>query len=519
MNTLEEYDQLPYTDCPIFETHPDHLSVIGRLFGLPTTPADRCRVLELGCANGGNLIPMAYHLPNSEFIGVELSKHQANRAQQTVSELGVENITILHRDITNLSLDLGTFDYIIAHGVYSWVPNEVRSALLRLCGRALTANGIAYISYNTLPGWHLRQAMRTMLLYHAAEGDARTRMNKGNELLTMLANGLPEQGSLSEQWMRKEAIRLLNAPANYVFHDYMESINRPTLFTEFVDQCDQHGLQYLAESSLYTMLDTTLTPQAAESLDRFEDIIQYEQYLDFFYLKHFRQSLLCRKELEINRDIDPERLRDFAFFSHLHTDEPIDLNSNTAQYFHNGLGEQFPVPHPLTKAALTELTGNYPSSIDFETLIQRTQDIVSQYGDPKYIDQIDELLRELLEAFIMQGVGISLTAREFPHSLTDQPRVSTLASNAAEQKRACVASARHHSVGLDGIDHYLLLKLDGQQTAEEIITEAIDDLRESPELQIALQNKGLDLEEDALKVAQHLHQLMQHYALHGLLEG
>ena len=79
------YDEVPYGFQAFSQSHPDRLATVGRLFGMVPVPVDRCCLLELGCASGGNLIPMAYHLPQSEFVGVEISRRQAKKAQKNNS--------------------------------------------------------------------------------------------------------------------------------------------------------------------------------------------------------------------------------------------------------------------------------------------------------------------------------------------------------------------------------------------------------------------------------------------------
>src|SRR4051812_41655243 len=131
-------------------------------------PVDRCRVLELGCAGGGNLLPMAETLPQSTFFGIDLSPVQIGHGQRIIRALGLTNLRLEAMSILDVPEDFGEFDYIIAHGVYSWVPPAVQQKILDLCAAHLAPQGVAYLSYNTYPGWHLRQMAREMMLYHVA---------------------------------------------------------------------------------------------------------------------------------------------------------------------------------------------------------------------------------------------------------------------------------------------------------------------------------------------------------------
>ncbi|OQX00120.1 MAG: hypothetical protein BWK73_49285 [Thiothrix lacustris] len=91
---------------------------------------------------------------------------QVSIGQQVVSALNLTNIRLDVGDILELqAADIGQFDYIIAHGVYSWVPMVVREKILQLARDCLTPNGLAYISYNLLPGWRMRGSLRDLLLH------------------------------------------------------------------------------------------------------------------------------------------------------------------------------------------------------------------------------------------------------------------------------------------------------------------------------------------------------------------
>ena len=82
----------------------------------------RCRVLELGCASGGNLIPMAMDFPDSEFLGIDLSARQIEAGKVHLANLKPRNIELRAASIMDVDAGYGQFDYIICHGVFSWVP-------------------------------------------------------------------------------------------------------------------------------------------------------------------------------------------------------------------------------------------------------------------------------------------------------------------------------------------------------------------------------------------------------------
>src|SRR5260221_4442716 len=98
-NQPTSYDSVIYPSSTHPQTHPDRLAVIGSLFGLEPAPVNRCRVLELGCGNGTNLVPMAWGLPQSEFVGIDLAALPIARGQRMFSELGLKNVQLVQADL------------------------------------------------------------------------------------------------------------------------------------------------------------------------------------------------------------------------------------------------------------------------------------------------------------------------------------------------------------------------------------------------------------------------------------
>src|SRR5512141_894057 len=149
------YDAVSYPGLPFSQTHPDRRATIAALYDFPAAPPERCRVRELGCGDGGHLIPMAYLLPESTFLGLDAAGSAVAQGREQISALGLTNVSLSHVDLLDAS-NLGTFDYVIAHGLYSWVPPAVQERVLAITSEVLAPNGIAYVSYNAHPGGHVR---------------------------------------------------------------------------------------------------------------------------------------------------------------------------------------------------------------------------------------------------------------------------------------------------------------------------------------------------------------------------
>ena len=517
--TEQNYDAVPYEDCPLMETHPDYLAVAGRLFGVQSAAPDRCRVLELGCASGGNLIPMVYYWPDSEFVGVELSKNQAAQGNEIIRELQLNNITILQRDILDLDASLGLFDYIIVHGVYSWVPVDVQQHILKLCRTLLLPNGIAYVSYNTLPGWNLRFSLREMMQYRSRHADSREeKIAQSLEMLRMLERGLPDNSSLSEKWLKEEVKSLLRVTPSYLLHDYLEVNNRPVYFSDFMRSAAAQRLQYLCEAHLYAMLSSTLSAQAAEDLESIDDLIEYEQYLDFFYVRYFRQTLLCHESLDLTRELEMDQLRTYYFTANLSCEDEIDLSSPTAQKFKDPKGTSYTITQPITKAALVDLTCIYPNSRSFDQLTAQAQAMLQEHGAELQTNGANALLAELFNLYLSQGLRLSLVQREFANEFGLKPKASALARVYAGRQKCCMASVHHASVELDDLDIYLISLLNGEKTVLQLQLAVSAKAEQDAEFRRQLSTKGIRFPIDGALLSSNIEQLLYHYARLGLLQ-
>ncbi|QYO67142.1 class I SAM-dependent methyltransferase [Leptolyngbya sp. 7M] len=209
------YDAIPYPSFSFPQTRPDRLSTIGLFYGIETATPDKCRVLELGCGNGTNLISFAYTHPESSFLGIDLSSVHIVKADDTKQRLGLKNIKFQCLDI--LAIDpneLGKFDFIIAHGLFSWVPEEVRERILTIYSECLAQNGIGYISYNAYPGFHIREIVRRIMRYHTRTIESPLeKVEKGVEIIRLLSNA------------RQDEIRILS-DTDHGGEDYVNEVRR-----------------------------------------------------------------------------------------------------------------------------------------------------------------------------------------------------------------------------------------------------------------------------------------------------
>jgi len=290
-----KYEAVAYAAQSNALSHPRHLATVATLFGLAPPEVATCRVLEVGCSDGANLLPMAAALPHARFVGCDLSGGAIADARRAALQLGLSNVTFLQQDLSTLSDDPGVFDYIIAHGVYSWVPAAVRDALLALAAHRLSHNGVLFVSYNVYPGCHVREAAWQMLHYHVDHlADPRAQLDAARAFAALLAEPGVTQTE-ADAVVRQEFRRLAAQTDSALFHDDLALPNDPVYFHQFATHLDRHGLMFVAEAKLSMMTAAGLAPRMQQFVSGMDRLAR-EQYLDFARMRRFRQSLACRAD-------------------------------------------------------------------------------------------------------------------------------------------------------------------------------------------------------------------------------
>ena len=492
------YDIVPYASTAFPQSHPDRLATLARLFGVAAAPPDRCRVLELGAASGGNLIPMAYELPESRFIGIDLSRRQVEEGQSAIDDLGLTNIELRHLGIAEIGAEFGPFDYIICHGVYSWVPDAVRDRILSVCRDHLAADGVAFVSFNTYPGWHMRGMIRDMMRYHAGRFDEpKAQIEQARSLLNFLATSVAEDTPYGVM-LRRELEGLQRQPDSYLFHEHLEEVNSPIYFFQFAQQIERHGLQYLGEADFSTMLPSNFPPKVTEVLKRIaSDIIHMEQYMDFLRNRTFRQTLLVRREKALRRNLTSRDVMQFwiSCGAKPASAEP-DIRSNTPEEFLLPNGLMLKSAHPLTKAANLIMAERWPKPLQFEQLCAQAQRRLNPQGGEGVLPDeasIDILAGELLSAYTVGVVELWPRELSFARQPGSQPLASRMAQWLVQQgPQARVVNLRHEPVTLSELQRQVLRRLDGEHDHERLVSE----------LMAVVQAGGLNVEKDGRKISE-----------------
>lgn len=505
LQTHASYDEVPYEGVSISATHPGHLATLATLFGMTPAPVGACRVLELACAMGNNLTPMALGLPGSDFVGVDLSETHIQRARVSAAALGARNVRFEQRDILQVDESFGQFDYIIAYGVYSWVPPEVQEKIMHICRERLTPNGVAFISYNTYPGWHMRGAVRDMMRYHSRHfADIHERADQARALLQFLTDA---SGAMARDdrpalqfyhdVLAAEQEMLNDRPDYYLIHEHLEGVNEPVYLYQFVERAALAGLQYLSDASFSSMLPINLPPEIARTLDKIAVTnIAVEQYKDFILNRTFRQSLLCGEEHHLRRDLQPEALQPFFVRCEGLFVEPGDPKFAEGETkVRTRSGTVIALPSAIAAAIASILIEASPLSIPFLELATRAATAALPGASPA--EAMDRVGQIVLRLFALDVIELGVHQPAMAAHAGEKPRASAVALRQAGS-RSTLTNLRHENVQLDQISGFLLPFVDGTRTRPQL-AEALRGAVASGE--IALEADDRVLPADALSYA------------------
>lgn len=487
----QKYDTIAYAAQANPQSHPAHLATVATLLGLAPVPVATARVLEVGCSDGANLLPMAAGLPGARFVGCDISGHAIARARRGAQELRLSNVTFVQEDLASLVDDTEPFDYIVAHGVYSWVPAAVRDALLTLAQRRLSRNGVLFVSLNVYPGCHVREAAWGMLHHHVdGIADPRARLDAARALAALLAEPGVTQTE-TDAFLRQELSRLATQSDSALFHDDLAVPNEPVYFHEFAAHLARHDLAFLGEARLSMMTPAGLTPRMHQLISGMDRLTR-EQYLDFARLRRFRQSLAIRGDAVTTGLPPAQRAAD------MHAAAAMSLVRAAAE------GKAFaeaPPDEPNARATRRVL----------QWLVREAPRIVPVAEAVAWLSQ--------------QAPGDAAAARPLPALLAEQCYAGTvelythppaLAAVAGERPQASpvvrwqargqpsVTNLRHESLRIDDPAALaLLVLLDGTRTRDELAAALGAQLPEAERAQ----------------VAERISAYLSHFALHGLLVG
>jgi SAM-dependent methyltransferase/methyltransferase-like protein len=476
---LSSYEVVPYVGKSFSESHPDRLATIATLFGMKPRDVSHARVLEIGCGVGANIIPMGAELPEGSFLGIDSSERQVAEGRATIEAAGLKNVELRPIDIMDACPELGTFDYIVCHGVFSWVAPAVQQKILSMIATHLAKGGVAYVSYNVYPGWHFQQIIREAMFFHIdGEADPREGIRKAREMLDFLVQFDSKPENYYMMMLRDQRADLLQRDDSYLCHEFLDDVNQPLYYHEFLERITVQGLKAVADA-VYSRNACVAPGRQKAALDRVsDDPGRQEGYLDLLLGRGFRRTLLCHQEVELlpgPSEAAVERLQ--AAVKVVPGSLHPGFSAGVLETFQNWQNQAVTIDHPLIKAAVVVLGEHYPWALPFGELWRaataRLSDAglaASEYGEPE---------RQRLAAFLLRSYGedwLELHSHCAPvvREPGERPATTSLVRHQA-RSGVPLTNLRHESFVPPRFDRHLLALLDGRRTHGALV-DALDAL-------------------------------------------
>ena len=289
-----------YTDQFFRELSPAWLNYVAALNGAAPRPIDGAFVyLELGCGFGASTVVNAGAFPRAEFHGCDVIAAHVEGGRRHAAALGVTNVTFHQDDFDRLlARGLPACDFITLHGVYSWVDAEAREAVRRVIRALLKPGGIAYVSYNCLPGWAGEAPLRKLLVELAAPagGDTALRTAEALAALTTFSHARPRYFKANPSAVT--AVEAYNKrDMQYIVHEFMNAAWQPFYAVDVADELAEAGLRYvgsatLAENHPALLLDA----ESAKAIAALATDRQRQVATDFATNQRFRRDVFVGGE-------------------------------------------------------------------------------------------------------------------------------------------------------------------------------------------------------------------------------
>lgn len=391
----KSYDEAPYKSKTFYYTQPGRQQMVLKLLGFATPDLKKARVLEIGCSFGGNIIPFALENPEAEVIGIDLSNVQIEEGNKIIEYLGLENIRLIHQNVLEFDQNLGNFDYIICHGVFSWVNEEVQRGILNVIKKHLSENGSAILSYNTYPGWKNLEVARDVMLFRDEMLKNRgEQINESNAV--KYGRGAIEflsQFSILNEKIKEGITGITEKDDYYILHEYFEENNKPMYLYNFSKMLLEYGLIHVVDSDLMkTFPNISNEIEEKLSAECGNDNVAKEQYYDFLLDRQFRISIVThednRDKINISKDV---RITDL---------KEIDLRG---RYEKNKDGfysiENNEIKDEEVTAILDTLSKNYPNTITIDELEKKVKEKIKTETNNIYANAVYLMYGKLVEAY------------------------------------------------------------------------------------------------------------------------
>ena len=465
------YDAIPYRGTVAQNTSPSHLAVCSLWHHGPRPPFQHFRLAELGCGDGANLLPLAFYDPDSTFIGIDNSRAELDLAHEGARCLGLENIHFVLKDVCDLGpKEFEPCDFVIAHGLYSWVPEDVRDAILSYCRQSLTPSGLAYISYNAQPGWATRRLVRETLLRARSvrEAAVEDKAEKAIEMAAHLLEDLPSRDYAFAVLLAEELERVRDGKPGYVFHEYLAQVNEGFWLRDFVKRARRNGLDYVADAQFCRWEGHVSTELKHALAKRNLDPIEQEEAADLLGDRYFRASILRRPDAPP----DPTTRRELLEEVHIATSlcaksGPFEPTEGMVERFLSKDGPEVTLDASITKAAVVLLAAQWPLGMRLETLYLQATKLLASNGCEVPTGARSQLSDELMTLFEAGQIDLRLKEPAYHTEIPEYPQAHALARFEAEHREA-LTTPYHLTIPFEPQELALVRALDGSRSRAEL---------------------------------------------------
>ncbi len=453
-----------------FYANPFYLRTISKLVGIDAAPLESAKILELGCAAGGNIIPFAVRFPNSQIVGIDSSEEYIQKGIELKNQLNLTNIDLIATDILEVDLSIGKFDYIIVHDVYSWVTDEVRKKILSICRENLNPNGLVFLSYHTFPGWNNLSTVRDFALYHAQNFETiPEKINQVRLLFDYVSEVVQNSDSAYAKLMMETAEMLKNKPDFSIEHDFLDPKSKAFYFSQFIQVAKENGLQYVVDADISKLYINNYPKIIKDKIGKIDDPIRMEQFLDFLTNRAFRQTILCHEDQVINKTLSLDLLPDFYFKMNLFFDSKIE-EGEMKFYINNNREDFISTRNSILKSIFMTLSEN-PQYISFN-------DVVSISGNRLNAVDFSEIEAQakisLMDLFLRGKLDARADLIIANTETVEFPRIWEYAVMQSKfQNQSTVTNLYFESVELNLFEYYLIRYLDGKNSKEKIINKML----------------------------------------------
>ena len=456
------YDETPYKSKTFYYTQPGRQQMVLKLLGFLTPNLENARVLEIGCSFGGNIIPFALENPKADIVGIDLSCVQIDEGNRIIEYLGLENIRLIHQNVLEFDKKLGKFDYIICHGVFSWVNEEVQRGILNVIKNHLSENGSAILSYNTYPGWKNLEVARDVMLFRDEMLKNRgEQINEENAV--KYGRGAIEflsQFSVLNEKIKAGITDITEKDDYYILHEYFEENNKPMYLYDFSKMLLEHDLIHVVDSDLMKTF-----PNISEEIEQKltaecgDDNIAKEQYYDFLLDRQFRVSVVTHKankeKINISKDIRIVDLKEINLRGKYEKDKDgfYTIENNK-------------IEDEEVNLILGILSENYPNTITIDELEKKVKERMKKETNNVYANAVYLMYGKLVE-----GYSNKLTVKK-EEKINLNPKYKNYLNYFITNPNHAIALASYQgTINYDSINPVMLSIItlfDGTRTDEDI---------------------------------------------------